>query len=224
VQVPTIAAIVPMRHKSERVPGKNYRLLGGLPLYHYIINSLSASKYVSKILIDTDSPWIMEDAQEHFPGVSLYERPVNLRDEHLSMNVVLENSIQQVSAEYYMQTHSTNPLIRPETMDAAVLEYFKNKPLYDSLFSVTRIQTRLWDAAGRPVNHDPGMLARTQDLPPLYEENSCIYLFSRSRFLETRNRIGQRPCLYVIDPLEAIDIDEETDFKLAEFLIAEREK
>lgn len=222
--IPTIAAVVPMRHKSERVPGKNYRLLNGRPLYHYIIDSLLVCKYVNQVLIDTDSPWIMDDAQKHFPSVLLHERPAHLREDHLSMNLVLENSIKQVAAEYYLQTHSTNPLIRAETIDAAIFEYFENESAYDSLFTVTRIQTRLWDAAARPLNHDPGVLLRTQDLTPVFEENSCLYLFSESRFLATGNRIGQRPHLFEIDALEAIDIDEESDFKLAEFLIKEREK
>jgi CMP-N-acetylneuraminic acid synthetase len=224
VQKPTIAAIVPMRHNSERIPGKNYRLLHGSPLYHYIIDSLLACQGVDKILIDTDSPLIMKDAQEHFPDVLLYERPPHLRDDHLSMNIVLKNSIQQVPADYYLQTHSTNPLLRTATIDAAISKFFESDQDYDSLFTVTRIQTRLWDAAAMPVNHDPEVLLRTQDLPPLFEENSCLYLFSGSDFRVTENRIGKRPCLYEIDPLESIDIDEESDFRLAEFLMKEREE
>ncbi|MFC1796334.1 cytidylyltransferase domain-containing protein [Pseudomonadota bacterium] len=224
VQKPIIAAIVPMRHHSERIPGKNYRLLNGLPLYHYIIDSLLACNGVDKILIDTDSPVIMKDAQEHFPGVLLYDRPPHLRNDHLSMNIVLENSIQQMPADYYIQTHSTNPLLRPETIDAAISKFFESDQDYDSLFSVTRIQTRLWDSAAMPVNHDPDVLLRTQDLPPLFEENSCLYLFAGSEFRVSGNRIGKRPCLYEIDPLESIDIDEESDFRLAEFQMKEREK
>lgn len=221
-QKPTIAAIVPMRHHSERLPGKNYRLLNGKPLYQYIVQSLLACNRISKILIDTDSPLILEDAQKHFPDVLLYERPEHLRDGNLSMNVVLENAIAQVEADYYLQTHSTNPLLRPETINSAISKFFDTDEGYDSLFTVTRIQTRLWDEAGQPLNHDPEVLMRTQDLAPLFEENSCLYLFSASDFRKTGNRIGKRPCLYEIDPLEAIDIDEEPDFRLTEFLIKEQ--
>lgn len=217
-----IAAIVPMRHHSERVPGKNYRLLNGKPLYHYIIQSLLACNRIDKILIDTDSPLILKDAQEHFPDVLLHERPQHLRDDRLSMNVVLENSIVQVEADYYLQTHSTNPLLRPETINSAISKFFDKDAGYDSLFTVTRIHARLWDEAGHPLNHNPDVLMRTQDLAPLFEENSCLYLFSALDFRRTGNRIGKRPCLYEIDPFEAIDIDEEPDFRLAEFLMRER--
>ena len=90
-------------------------------------------------------------------------------------------------------------------------------PAHDSLFSVTRLQTRLFDAAGQPLNHDPGVLMRTQDLPPVYEENSNIYLFSDEQIAH-RRRIGDAPLLFETDPLESTDIDEEHDFVIAEML------
>lgn len=211
-----------MRHDSERVPGKNYRLIDGLPLYHYIVRSLGQCPEIDTILIDTDSPVILEDARRHFPDVVCYERPQHLRDGHLSMTVVLENSIKQVDADYYLQTHSTNPLLKPSTVSAAVSRLLDAQPGHDSLFSVTRIQRRLWDAECRPVNHDPEVLLRTQDLPPLYEENSCLYLFRAEVLRQRNNRIGASPLQFEIDRLEAVDIDEEPDFRLAEYLLRDR--
>ena len=83
--------------------------------------------------------------------------------------------------------------------------------------SVTRLQTRLYDADARPLNHDPKVLLRTQDLPPVFEENSGMYVFTREQIAEGR-RFGDRPLLFEIDPVEAVDIDEEADFALAEAL------
>ena len=218
-----IAALVPMRHHSERVPEKNYRLFAGQPLYHHIVRSLLGCPLITEVVIDTDSPVIIEDARHHFPQVRLMERPEHLRDGNIPMNDVLLHSVTQVEADYYIQTHSTNPLLRTETISRAIQLLLDNYPAYDSLFSVTRIQTRLWDSSGRAVNHDPAILLRTQDLPPLYEENSCLYIFTRNT-LETRhNRIGERPLMFEIDRLEAWDIDEELDFRTAEFLYNERE-
>jgi CMP-N-acetylneuraminic acid synthetase len=87
---------------------------------------------------------------------------------------------------------------------------------------VTRYQTRLWDAKAEPVNHDPNVLLRTQDLPPLFEENSCIYIFEGETFKERKNRIGEAPILFEIDPYEALDIDNEIDFTIVECLISRR--
>jgi CMP-N-acetylneuraminic acid synthetase len=95
-------------------------------------------------------------------------------------------------------------------------------PAYDSLFSVTRLQTRLWDGLARPINHNPAILLQTQDLPPLYEENSCIYIFTREGLLKKRTRIGERPFLFEIPAMEAQDIDEEQDFLIADLLMKYR--
>ena len=94
-----------------------------------------------------------------------------------------------------------------------------NFPAYDSLFSVTRLQTRLWDQLTRAINHNPNILLQTQDLPPVYEENSCIYIFTRQILVARRNRLGERPMMFEIPAREATDIDEELDFEMAEFLM-----
>jgi CMP-N-acetylneuraminic acid synthetase len=219
-----IAALVPMRHRSERVAGKNYRPFAGRPLYHAIISSLCACPLVGEIVIDTDSPTIMEDAARHFPEVRLIERPAHLRGGSVPMNDVLLHDIAQASADYYVQTHSTNPLLLPRTINKAIQIFLDNYPTYDSLFSVTRMQTRLWDRLGRAINHNPAVLLRTQDLPPVYEENSCLYIFAGDTLKLRHNRIGVRPLMFEIEPAEAWDIDEELDFRVAEFLYLERDR
>lgn len=215
---PRIVALVPMRHHSERVPGKNYRMFAGRPLYHRIINTLLNCQLVNEIAIDTDSPIIFEDAARNFPQVKLIKRPQNLRADTTPMNEVLLYDVTQISAGYYIQTHSTNPLLRTRTITEAIETFLNRLPEYDSLFSVTRLQSRLWDAQNRPVNHDPNILLRTQDLPPIFEENSNLYIFSRNVLEACHNRIGERPLMFEVDKMETWDIDEELDFEIAEFL------
>ena len=221
---PRIVALVPMRHHSERVPGKNYRPFGGKELYHHIIEILLDCELIDEVVINTDSPRIMENASENFPQVRLIERPQELRDGTVPMNNVLLYDVTQVASDYYLQTHSTNPLLSTETVTRAISLFLENYPSYDSLFSVTRIETRLWDDLGRAINHNPAILLRTQDLPPVYEENSCLYIFNRSTLEKRRNRVGERPLMFEIDAVEAWDIDNETDFRIAEFLYCERMK
>ena len=174
---PKIVAFVPMRHSSERVRGKNYRLFANKPLYHYIIESLLNCSQITQVCIDTDSPIIIEEVDKIFPTVKVLLRPEHFRDGSIPMNDVLLNSVSQVSSDFYIQTHSTNPLLRPETISKAI-DLFLNSPDHDSLFTVTRLQTRLYDANGNAMNHDPSILLRTQDLPPVFEENSNLYIFS----------------------------------------------
>jgi CMP-N-acetylneuraminic acid synthetase len=221
---PRVVALVPMRHHSERVPGKNYRPFGGKELYHHIIETLLECELIDEVIINTDSPIIMENASSHFPQVRLIERPQHLRGDAVPMNEVLLYDVTQVESDYYLQTHSTNPLLSTETVTRAIGLFFDNYPSYDSLFSVTRIETRLWDSLGRAINHNPAILLRTQDLPPVYQENSCLYIFTRNTLETQHNRIGRRPLMFEIDTEEAWDIDNETDFRIAEFLYSERMK
>lgn len=214
-----IVALVPMRHHSQRVPGKNFRLLAGKPLYHYIISTLLACPEIDSVLVDTDSPPVIEGLRENFPSVCVLERPEFLRADHIPMNEILAYDASQVQADFYLQTHTTNPLLRPQTVSQAIQAFLRVYPVYDSLFSVTRIQVRLWDQLGRAINHNPSILLQTQDLPPIFEENSCMYLFTRQTLLQRRNRLGERPMMFPIDASEAWDIDEELDFEITEFLI-----
>jgi CMP-N-acetylneuraminic acid synthetase len=217
--MPKIVALAPMRHHSERVPGKNYRPLAGKPLYQHILQALLTCPEIDQVVVDTDSPVIMQGLQHEFPQVMIIERPEHLRADTIPMNDILLHDTAQVPADFYLQTHSTNPLLRPETISKAIQRFLADYPSHDSLFSVTRLQTRLYDHQGQPINHDPAVLLRTQDLPPVYEENSCIYIFTRENLATRRNRLGQRPLLFEIDPAEAWDIDDELDFEITDFLM-----
>jgi len=135
----------------------------------------------------------------------------------------LLNDIEQVEADLYVQTHSTNPLLRTETIQAALDAFLDARDRHDSLFTVTPLHTRLWTPDGRAINHDPEVLLRTQDLPPVMEENSCLYVFDAATLRGRGNRIGERPLLYPLDPHEACDIDDELDWLLVEALYAQRE-
>jgi CMP-N-acetylneuraminic acid synthetase len=216
---PSLIALVPMRHDSARVPGKNYRELAGKPLYTYILSELLEIPQISGIVVDTDSPIISRGIADSFPSIRIIDRPENLCADTVPMNEILYHDVEIVPAKYYLQTHSTNPLLRSKTIKEAIEAFYENYPMKDSLFGVTRYQTRLWDEKGSPVNHDPGVLLRTQDLPPLFEENSCIYIFERDTFIRRRNRLGTSPMMFEIDPYEALDIDNEIDFTIVECMI-----
>jgi len=218
-----IVALVPMRHESERVPGKNFRPFAGRPLYHHIVGNLLACPLIAEVAIDTDSPVIREELSHAFKQVRIIVRPEHLRADTVPMNEVLLHDVTQVDADFYLQTHSTNPLLRTQTIARAIRLFLDKYPIYDSLFSVTRVQSRLWDGQVRAVNHDPAVLLRTQDLAPIYEENSCLYIFTRSALEVSHNRIGKMPLMFEMDRVEAWDIDEELDFRIAEFLYAERQ-
>src|SRR6185369_4065454 len=149
-----LAALVPMRHHSQRVPGKNYRALAGKPLFHHIIETLLAVPEISEVAVDTDSEPVMESLHDHFPQVIIINRPMYLRADDVPMNQILIHDTYQLPADFYLQTHSTNPLLKPETVSRAIQSFLAAYPAYDSLFSVTRLQTRLYDQTGKAINHN----------------------------------------------------------------------
>ena len=212
-----VVAFMPMRHSSERVPGKNYRDLDGAPLFHHMLGQLLDCAEVRQVVIDTDSPTVREQCAGEFPDVLVLDRPTHLLGGDVAMTEILRHDASVVDSDWYLQVHSTSPLLRSSTISRGIEALAGSLDVHDSLFSVTRLQTRLYDADFAPVNHDPAVLLRTQDLPPLYEENSGMYVFSREQIAAGR-RFGDRPLLFEIDPLEATDIDEESDFVLAETL------
>jgi CMP-N-acetylneuraminic acid synthetase len=215
-----VVALLPMRHHSQRVHGKNYRLLAGKPLFHHIIEKLLICPEISQVVVDTDSQPIIDSVIRDFPQVQILERPDHLRADDVSMNEILLHDTSQIQADFYLQTHSTNPLLKKETISRSILTLLTSYPTYDSLFTVTRRQVRLWDQLGRPINHNPAILLQTQELPPVFEENSCLYIFTRQILINRRNRLGERPLLLEIDSAEAWDIDEELDFAIADFLLS----
>lgn len=219
-----IVALVPMRHDSERVPGKNFRDMAGAPLYAYILRSLGQVEAIAEIVVDTDSEIIRAGISKDFPAIHLIDRPAHLRNGEIPMNEILLHDTSIMEADFYLQTHSTNPLLKAASIQLAIQTFLAAYPEKDSLFSVTELHTRLYDQAGQAINHDPDELLRTQDLPPIYEENSCIYIFSRATLESRGHRIGEKPLMFPIPAEQALDIDEENDFQMAENILLQRSK
>ncbi len=212
-----IDVFIPLKGKSQRVPGKNMRPFGGRPLFHTILATLEAAERVSGVYIDTDSEVIAESAQS-FDSVTVVMRKEGLLGHDVSVNWLLKDFLEDhPNILHLAQTHCTNPLLSSKTIDAAVNAYFESEDR-TSLFTVTRIQARLYDADGAAINHNPDELLPTQDLDPIYLENSNLYIFERNAFFEADARITSEPMIWEMDPFEAVDIDEEHDFRMAEAL------
>ena len=217
-----IKALFFMKANSERIPSKNMRLLCGRPLFHWILDALNESGVIDEIIINTDSEEIANNAKKYF-NVTIHMRP----DYLLNINSneafqIMEYDLKHVEGEYFIQTHSTTPLIRPITIKKAIETYFENIKNNDSLFSVTPWQKRIYDNKGAGLNHDPAKLIKTQNLHPVYEEHSCIYIFSRESFLRNKSRLGKTPYMYFMDKYESVDIDENYEFILAETIMRKR--
>jgi N-acylneuraminate cytidylyltransferase len=215
----SVVALVPMKEHSERVTDKNFREFDGKPLFYWILHELSKVERVKGIFVNTDSKRLTDSIKDYFgDDVSIIERPIDLCGDEISMNAIIGHDIGVIGSKHYLQTHSTNPLLTSHTIENAIDKYFTGLGAYDSVFSVTRIQNRGFTHDGCAINHDPDVLIPTQELKPVYIENSNFYIFSKDSFAKKNRRIGEKPFLFAMDQYEAIDIDEEEDFAAAEAL------
>lgn len=220
-----VVALLPMKANSERVKGKNFRDLAGKPLFRWILDTLLQVDAISSVVINTDARAILaEKGLTDSKRVQVRDRKPELCGDLVSMNLVLSDDVDNVEADIYLMTHTTNPFLSAQTIAGALERYQAavREGTADSLFTVTKVQTRFYRGDGSAVNHDPANLVRTQDLEPWYEENSNLYIFSRTSFKSAGARIGKKPILFEMSKNEAIDIDNQDDWNLAQALSGPR--
>ncbi len=209
-----IAALIFLRENSSRVQNKNLRDFHGKPLFHVILETLKKSQYIDQIIVNTPSQKIIDECNDL--NVKTHRRPdwldaINTNE----ANAIIDYDLSLLPFEYYIQTHSTNPLLTEQTIDKSIKIFFDNMDSHDSLLTVTPFKKRFYKSDFSSINHNHDSLKPTQEIDPVLMENSCIYIFSKKSFLNKRNRIGSNPYFYEMDFFESIDIDTEDDFKLA---------
>ena len=217
-----VVALLPLKANSERVKGKNFRDFCGKPLFRWMLDTLSGVEDIDTVVINTDAREILRDNGLVDGGkVLIRDRKKEICGDFVSMNLIISDDIENVDADIFLMTHTTNPLLSRQSIKAT-LEKFKQAledGTADSLFTVNKVQTRFYDQDVNPINHDPDNLVRTQDLAPWYEENSNLYLFTKDSFAHMKARIGARPMMFETPSFESTDIDTPADWALAEVMV-----
>jgi len=215
---PKIVALLPMKANSERVKGKNFRDFCGKPLFRWILDTLLAVEEIDQIIINTDARHILaENGLTDTDRITIRDRKPEICGDLVSMNRVLADDVANISADIYLMTHTTNPLMSADTIRKAIAAFQQRQAVNkaDSLFTVDKVQTRFYRADASPVNHDPNNLIPTQHLEPWFEENSNLYIFTRDSFAKTNARIGKQPMMFESPFFESIDIDTPADWEFA---------
>ena len=214
-----VIALLPLKDNSQRIKGKNFKNMAGKPLFSWILDTLLKIDTIDYVLINTDArKTLKENGLNESDRVKIKDRPDAIKGDDVSMNLIIENDLSTDDADLYLMTHTTNPLLSTETIMSAI-EMYDSSPNNDSLFTVNKIQTRFYDGEVNPINHDPDNLIQTQDLPIWYEENSCLYLFTKDSFSANSARIGSSPLMHPISKSESCDIDESDDWDIAEAIL-----
>ena len=206
-------AIIPIKKKSERVPGKNFRMIGGKPLFKYFLDKLSSCNF-DEVYIDSDSEEIEEYSKNK--GYGFIHRDPELSKNTANGNDLLNHHVKKIQSDYYFQLFVTSPLLKVETVNACIEILHNGK--YDSVLTSRSIYTWFW-FDGSPVNYDPRILPRSQDAKPVVMETTGLYGIKRQALLANKSRIGESPYFFEVTDAEAIDLDNEFDFKLLEFYV-----
>ena len=213
-----IVALLPMKRNSERVRGKNFRDFNGQPLFRWALDTLLSLKEIDQVVINTDARQVLDEKGVRDSGrVLIRDRKPDICGDMVSMNKVLADDVENIEADVFLMTHTTNPLLSRDTVRRALNAFLEATTTgrADSLFTVNKVQARFYREDGSAVNHDPNNLVRTQDLEPWFEENSNLYIFTAASFGTTKARIGRMPMMFESPRFESIDIDDQQDWSFA---------
>lgn len=209
-------AIIPIKLGSKRVPKKNIKpFFDGTPLMSFIQRSCLASKYIDETYIYCSDDSIKEYILD---GVKFLRRPDELDGDDKNANDIIREFMREVDADIYVNTHTTSPFAKAETIDDCVNQVMNGG--YDSAFCAEAIRTFMWED-GRPINFDPDHFPRTQDLPLVYGETCIAYVFKKETFQKYNRRVGVKPYVKEVDKIEAMDIDYPEDFEICNAIYKE---
>jgi len=211
-----ITALIPIKRNSQRIPNKNFLEINSKPLFFWIIDSLLNSEFVDEIVINYDDDYTLQEVSKYFDSIKFCKRPDKLLGDDISMNKIIESSLKDCTNETIIQVHTTSPLLKTKTIDKAIKFHLDKK---QDIFSVNKLYERFYDKDLKPINHDINTLVQTQDLEPLYVENSALYIFTKENFRQNNNRINDKSDIFEVIFPENIDIDNFEDFELASIFL-----
>lgn len=215
-----ILAVIPACEGSVIFPNKNIRIVNGKPLIYYVINNARQSKYITDIIVTTNSKEIINIARQM--GVKTKLRSDTLCNTEVSLDKVVYDIFDIVDIEkydYIVTMQSISPTLKSNTLDKAIEECIKCN--YDTSISVTPIHKFYWDKCDD--NYIPLRKERVNrsKLPPLYSETGA-FLITKTRFVNENNRIGNKIKLYELDADEAVDVYCFGDLKQVESILCRK--
>jgi len=221
-----ILALIPARGGSKRLPGKNIRVLGGKPLVVWSIDVAKDIPEICDILVSTDDPAIAAVCAEAGAYVP-WHRPAELAtDTSSSVDVALHAldwyEAKNGAVDGLLLLQPTSPF-RSETTVRRGIELFA-KYNHQPVLGISRTHVHpMWMLKMEgdyltPFLTEHGFGTRSQDIPPIYAVNGSFYLIAPSGLRAHRSFIVKKTIPLLIEsPQEAVDIDTELDFKMAEF-------
>lgn len=212
-----IKALVAVRSGSMRVKNKNIRPFAGSTLLEVKLAQLKRIDALDGIIVNSNDPHMLEIA--HNMGCDTVLRDPYYASNTVSMSDVYKNMAENCDCDVIAYINATNPLLEDKTIENAISAYKKmmSDGVYDSLNSAHLVKEFLFKD-NLPINYDLRHQPRSQDLPDIAALNFALNIISRDKMIDCKNVVGYHPNIYLIDEVEATDIDNPIDFDFAEFV------
>ena len=217
--------IVPARGGSKRLPNKNLLYLAGKPLIAWTLEAALKSKYLDHIVVSSDKDEILKVARDY--GVETVKRPKELATDSAKTVDVVRHVLESIKKEYnyIVLLQPTSPLRTERHIDESI-EFLISKNA-DAVISVCETEyPPLWcntlpeDLSMENFIRKEVVEKRSQDLPKYYRLNGAIYICKSDELIKQKTFfLNKNIYAYIMDRKSSIDIDDETDFLLAETLI-----
>ncbi|MBM7322296.1 hypothetical protein JS562_03980 [Agrobacterium sp. S2] len=212
-----IAAIIPARAGSVRVKAKNLQKIGTLALVERKIEQLKSSKHVSEIVLGTNCPDCIEIGKRS--QVLVLERDEYHCDEsRVSANEMIHDLASRVDADIIVWSHCTNPFIYGRHYDEAIERFWAAEESgFDSILSVQKTQSHMWDKDGRPANYNPYAAKHTlaRYIDPVFFQDGGIFIQPRENMVRNSYFFGAKPQLFELEFPFTHDINTEFDLEIA---------
>jgi len=208
-----IVGIIPVKANSERVKKKNLRKFGNTNLFELKLNQLKKTKNFKKFVVSSEDKKILEIANKK--GFSIHERDSYYSTSKVPMSEVYSYIASSVEEEHVAWINVTNPLSGPNIYDEAAKIYKKIFNRYDCLLSAVELKENFF-YKGKPINFKRSPWPRSQDLRPLISLPFVVNILRRNNLIKWGSCVGKRPYFYILDNLEAKDIDNPEDFIFCE--------
>lgn len=204
-----ILAIIPARAGSKGIPNKNIRIVGKYPLIYYAINNALNSKYITDVIVTTDSPEVRIIATQM--GVECWWRDKKLCGDDITLDSVIADAVpENIKWDYVITMQPTSPTLSVETLDKAIIYAIENN--LDTLISAINMPHLSWgEQGGRRVPNYRERLNR-QYLPPCYVETGA-FLISRACVVNSKGRIGISVDIFEVPDNQAHDVDTFSDLQ-----------
>lgn len=213
-----ILAVIPARAGSKGIPNKNIRIVGGSPLISYSINNALNSRYITKVVVTTDSPEVRIIAQQL--GADVHWRSEELCADDVTLDAVVYDALQGYEdMDYVVTMQPTSPTLQVNTLDAAIEEAVQNNT--DTLISVINDPRLSWklDSNNNVIPSYTKRLNR-QWLPAEFAETGA-FVISKFEYVTPNSRFGRNVQVFEVSADEGIDIDNFNDLRNIEYILNE---